>query len=421
MKNILTCIILLITFFSNAQEIKELTPTSIEILDLNTTDEKEFNRNRKVCEGIWERMSKGLKKEDLTEEEKAELDKMVDETMTNYWDIEGQGCSWYCGGGPHKETASSHLADQGSINYRAENAMDLNYKNVWVEGVPGYGVGEYLEYNFYQGSPRITEIIVVNGYVKSETAWRNNSRVKKLKVYIKGKPYAILNLTDQRAAQHFKVAPIGKLDKSIDYITSKSLPPWTMKFEIMEVYPGDKYEDTVLSEIYFDGIDVHCFAKGTPVTMADHTQKPIEDVLVGEQVLSYHQPTDSYVAATIQELASPTHDALITVSLSDGSTITCTRDHPLLSFSGDWLSYTPEKTQIAYQFDNVKQLKEGSIVQTISGAVKILNIQETNTAQQTYTIVKLDNANTFMANGIVVGTEALRTLRKCDRHKMVTE
>jgi len=30
-----------------------------------------------------------------------------------------------------------------------------------------------------------------------------------------------------------------------------------MKFEILEVYTGEKYADTAISEIYFDGIDVH--------------------------------------------------------------------------------------------------------------------------------------------------------------------
>ncbi|WP_449508538.1 hypothetical protein [Dawidia soli] len=30
-----------------------------------------------------------------------------------------------------------------------------------------------------------------------------------------------------------------------------------MKFEILEVYEGAKYDDTVISEIFFDGIDVH--------------------------------------------------------------------------------------------------------------------------------------------------------------------
>lgn len=32
---------------------------------------------------------------------------------------------------------------------------------------------------------------------------------------------------------------------------------WTLKFEMLEVYPGKKYDDTVISEIYFDGIDVY--------------------------------------------------------------------------------------------------------------------------------------------------------------------
>ena len=33
--------------------------------------------------------------------------------------------------------------------------------------------------------------------------------------------------------------------------------PWTLKFEILDVYPGERYDDTVISELYFDGIDVH--------------------------------------------------------------------------------------------------------------------------------------------------------------------
>jgi len=30
-----------------------------------------------------------------------------------------------------------------------------------------------------------------------------------------------------------------------------------LKFEILEVYKGSKYNDTAITEIYFDGIDVH--------------------------------------------------------------------------------------------------------------------------------------------------------------------
>ena len=49
--------------------------------------------------------------------------------------------------------------------------------------------------------------------------------------------------------------PIGRkrpLENEID-----KLPTWALKFEILEVYPGNVYDDTALSQIYFDGIDVH--------------------------------------------------------------------------------------------------------------------------------------------------------------------
>lgn len=419
MKNTLIYILFGITFYATAQEIKTLTP-SIEVLDLNPTDEKEFYRNKKACEDIWERMQNGLKLEDLTEDEKAELDK-VDETMASYWDIEGQGCSWYCSGGPATESASSSLASQGGIDYLADNAHDLNYKNVWVEGVAGYGVGEYLEYDFPQSSPRITEIIVVNGHVKSEKAWRNNSRVKKLKVYIKGEAYAILNLTDQRAAQHFKVDTIGFFDRNIGYVKAKKLPTWKMKFEILEIYPGDKYEDTVISEIYFDGIDVHCFAKGTVITMADYGKKSIENIEIGDQILSYNLDTQQYESASIEELASPFHDTLITISFANGTSISCTKDHPFLSSLGDWISYDPEKTRFDYLYDKVGRLVVGSIIKTNSGDARITAIEPVLGEQQTYTIVKLDKGTTFLANDMVVGTESLRIERISKKYKVTAE
>ena len=124
------------------------------------------------------------------------------------------------------------------------------------ERLAGHGIGQYLTYHVRPTNPRITEIIVVNGYVKSDKLWHENSRVKKLKMYIDDKPFAILNLQDTKAEQHFKVEPIGNSNRE-DWEALKKLPEWTMKFEILEVYPGTKYEDTALTEIYFDGIDVH--------------------------------------------------------------------------------------------------------------------------------------------------------------------
>ena len=109
--------------------------------------------------------------------------------------------------------------------------------------------GEYLEYDFSGGCPRITHVKILNGHVKDEKVWKDNSRIKKLKMYYMGKPYAILNLQDSRTEQDFEVGVLGP--------HNPEAPNWTLKFEIMEVYPGDKYTDTVISELWFDGIDVH--------------------------------------------------------------------------------------------------------------------------------------------------------------------
>lgn len=248
-------ILLLLTasHYAFAQEsAKEYSPK--EVLPLNLSLEAglrwEQNEARRVV--AVKKKEDGIK---LSKDEQRLYDEYLrDESLQGYWAVEGPGCSWYCGGGPESVTASSELKSQGSNTYEAHNAHDLDFKNAWAEGARGPGIGEYVTYTFNPGSPRITEIIVANGYVKSERAYSDNNRVKKLKVYLNGKPLATLNLEDSRSTQHFPFPPIGN-DPEVSRLST--LPSWTLKFEIMEVYKGAKYDDTVISEIYFDGIDVH--------------------------------------------------------------------------------------------------------------------------------------------------------------------
>ena len=141
--------------------------------------------------------------------------------------------------------SSSSLSDK----YDAKGAHDFSILNVWAEGAPDNGEGEYLLYSFPGSCPRITAVLVLNGYTKTEKAWKENGRVKKFMMYYNGKPYAVLNLEDTRALQRFDVGVLGFKDSKV--------PDWNIKFEILEVYPGEKYTDTVITELFFDGIDVH--------------------------------------------------------------------------------------------------------------------------------------------------------------------
>ena len=217
-------------------QIKNFYPKKVVKPDLSAKREKEINRQNEL-----------LQKKVSTASEQKELNILLEkygEVVENAWDIIDGGCSWYCGGGNYKIKASSSLGD----SYKAEFANDLSYKTAWVEGKKDEGIGEYLEYYFKNDSPRITEIIISNGYMKSEETWKNNNRVKKLKLYVNGVPFGILNLKDSRTDQYFEVGTLGHNKNGTDLI---------LKFEILEVYKGSKYNDTAITEIYFDGIDVH--------------------------------------------------------------------------------------------------------------------------------------------------------------------
>ncbi len=240
-KTITIILILLFNFISFAQaKLKEFEPTKSFSVDLSKKTENEINRQTEL-----------LGKEKLTDKETTELYTLVrkyGEVVESVWDIIDGGCSWYCGGGNYKVFASSELDSTKTINYSAKSANDLSYKTAWVEGKTNSGIGEYIEYYFENKSPRITSIIISNGYQKSDSAWKNNNRVKKFKLYINGTEFGILNLSDSKTDQEFKLGAFGHNSDGSDLI---------LRFEILEVYKGDKYNDTAITEIYFDGIDVH--------------------------------------------------------------------------------------------------------------------------------------------------------------------
>ena len=214
-------------------QVPELEPTSV--VDIPYAD-------LQVCDRVAMKASTDY--EALSDVEIALLSFVEDDPVLRHF--YSGSCSWYCGGQIDSITASSALADR----YAAEKAHDFSIVTAWVEGVEGNGEGEYLRYSFPGTCPRITTVLIHNGYVKNWEVWYDNARVKRLLMYYNDEPYAILNLQDTMGLQSFDVGVLGYEDKD-------SAPAWSIKFEILEVYPGKKYEDTAITEIYFDGIDVH--------------------------------------------------------------------------------------------------------------------------------------------------------------------
>ncbi len=141
-------------------------------------------------------------------------------------------------GGLPSPSASSTLPAQGGSSYGVSNLDDDSPFTAWVEGVEGDGVGESIAFTWGCGDPHWTssgQLSVLNGYQKSAKAFRDNGRVRLLELSVDGTPRALLNLEDRTGEQVFDV-PVSMGD--------------AVRLTIRAVYPGAKYPDTALSEVW---------------------------------------------------------------------------------------------------------------------------------------------------------------------------
>lgn len=159
-------------------------------------------------------------------------------------------------------SATSTLEPQGDNTYDAANLADGWRGDAWVEGAEGNGIGESVTIvRKYSHGGDVTDfedygydsfffpnLCIVNGMTKNETAFRNNGRVKSLKLYFNEEYIATLELEDSMRPQFISLSGL--------HLSARDGEESTFRFEIAEVYPGDKYEDTAIT-----GIEIEVFTE----------------------------------------------------------------------------------------------------------------------------------------------------------------
>jgi hypothetical protein len=141
--------------------------------------------------------------------------------------------------------ASSHLKPQGQNRYEVRNIDDFRVNTAWIEGVQGYGIGETITYTFTRKNFKEAHLekinfngfFVINGYCKDKTTWKENSRVKKIRIEHNNKLRCEAILHDSMNVQEINLSTVWLR------------PGDTIKVTILAVYPGDKYQDTAISEL----------------------------------------------------------------------------------------------------------------------------------------------------------------------------
>lgn len=153
--------------------------------------------------------------------------------------------------------SSSTLKSQGGNSYSVKNLFDGDLSTCWAEGVKGYGEGEWFEIVF-NNDVYIETIAIANGYLKNESVYNKNSSPKKLKVTFIGTEGEKYENTYTLDGMEYPSWEIKSMEDKLDSCNWIYLPdPYpgrtvkSIRFTIMDVYPGTKWDDTCISEIFF--------------------------------------------------------------------------------------------------------------------------------------------------------------------------
>lgn len=132
---------------------------------------------------------------------------------------------------------SSVLAPQSGNRYGPENLFDGNPRTAWCEGVAGNGVGQTITLS-WAPTQRWRSLFVHNGYQKSDKAFHDNARPRRLRVETDDGVVADITLADRFGEQ------------------TVSLPRWSdsrrVRLTLLDVYPGRRWQDTCLDSLGID-------------------------------------------------------------------------------------------------------------------------------------------------------------------------
>lgn len=143
-------------------------------------------------------------------------------------------------------SATSELVEAqfaGNYLYPPVNIVDGDLDSTWCEADEnGSGIGEAITIEFSE-PVSFDEIQVVNGFASTAHPdyYKKNNRVKKIQL-------------TQIAGEHFQTKAYTLADDTPDWQSINFELPQTAQFveiKLLEIYPGDKYDDTCFDDIRF--------------------------------------------------------------------------------------------------------------------------------------------------------------------------
>ena len=155
-----------------------------------------------------------------------------------------------------------------------------------------------------------------------------------------------------------------------------------------------------------------CFVAGTPILMHDGTTKPIESIVLGDQIKTWGEEGQGIVEVEKLMSPRPTKVVNLVIANENGDTVAelgTTKDHPFKLVDGTWGVVDNEYWKESHpQFENTEQmygeelnevnLKVGDKLQSVWGSAVLKDIIDTGEEKEVYHILEIGN---FYTDGVV--------------------
>ena len=147
-----------------------------------------------------------------------------------------------------------------------------------------------------------------------------------------------------------------------------------------------------------------CFVGDTLVTMSDLSVKPIKNIQIGDEILSYNEETAQLETNEVAQVLTRVNRVMFEYTLQNGITIRASDDHPFFVLGKGYSSLNPELTTQAYRgLSSVAQVEVGDkFVDKDGNAIQINQIVPIEYPYIVYTIVNKNKSSpNFFANGVL--------------------
>ena len=217
---------LTIEMINNKAKIKaeEELKKSLTKGDDNDSNLKENEENKKAEEKTNDISKNDSDKSKETEKSKKKEENSLDRTLPIY-----------------KVYASSVLEDGTGVDYSPYNLIDRKSNTIWAEGAEGPGIEQFIRIDFNKDKV-VKKLYIINGSAKSERLYYANNRVRVLR----------LDFGDGEI-KDFELQDGVMGEQEIDL--GKGIKTPYVGMTIYDVYYGNKYDDTCISEIRAVGYD----------------------------------------------------------------------------------------------------------------------------------------------------------------------